>query len=279
MVEQKEIKDKDPYMFKRSCEERWHVRFDSEKLIALLKSQCRINDDVVLMFKHNNIIVEMVDLAHVMIAVTIMEDGYKTDVIDGFRMVITKKVMKVLFQAKTREFLFEFWLDNNRERVKISWNEEGESVSYKTFATTPAEYSKPKIPLIEMDAEIYLVAKTTKRLTIMASHTSDYIRFEKYEEGNKYVLRAGVDGDDMIINHGTDPVKFSDITAKHNMVYANYNIDYFKDILNSIIDVERVLREVQPVQFEWKTSYPCRVTVVMRGFSMSYMMAPRIESS
>ena len=139
------------------------------------------------------------------------------------------------------------------------------SITYTTAIIDPSAIRRePKIPELDLPAEVVVEAKEFKKAIAAVERVDDEAIFEKTDEGFRIVGKGDVDS----VAYSVDNSELID--ANNGRARARFGVDYLKEFC-------KVANGAVKIRFG--NDYPCWLTFNPKdGFTIEYVQAPRIEA-
>jgi proliferating cell nuclear antigen len=138
------------------------------------------------------------------------------------------------------------------------------SITYTTAIIDPSAIRRePKLPELDLSAEVVIDAKEFKRAIAAVDRVSDVAFFEKTDVG----FRILGEGDIESIAYSVDNSGLID--CNNGKAKAKFGINYLKEFCK-VTDGRLRIR--------FDNNYPCWLTFEIKdGFTLEYILAPRVE--
>jgi len=159
---------------------------------------------------------------------------------------------------------------NNKDNADIAITNEKLTVTSGNMTYTIAVIDptairrEPKIPELDLPAEVVIDAKEFKKAIAAVEKVADEAIFEKTSEEFRIIAKGDVEG----IVYSADSSKL--IEANSGEAKAKFSVEYLKMFCKVAEGTVRI---------KLNTDYPCWLTFEIKdGFTIEYILAPRIEA-
>jgi len=233
----------------------------AKDLKTLLKGLNALVSEARLHFTDKGLRVRAVDAANVAMVIAAIEpeafEAYQTaddDIIVGVDLDRLYDVCKSL---------------NNKDNADIAVTDEkltvtSGSMTYTIAIVDPSAIRRePKIPELELPAEVAMDAKEFKKAIAAVEKVADEAIFEKTSEEFRIIAKGDVES----VVYSADSSKL--IEANSGEARAKFSVEYLKMFCKVAEGTVRI---------KLNTDYPCRLIFEIKdGFAIEYILAPRIE--
>jgi len=209
--------------------------------------------------------VKAVDPANVaMVCVDISDDAFTSfDATEGVLGIDLVKLDSILGIAEKDDNI-ELELDENAHKLIIRMR----GLSYNMLLLDPESIKKePKVPELELPAQVVIKGEDLKRGVKAAEKVSDYMYLSVKD--STFYMQAEGDTDSVVVDVPSD--ELIDISpAEAKSLFA----------LEYISDIGKVAGKANEVTINLGTDYPMKMTLkIAEGHGeVTYMLAPRVES-
>ncbi|MDY6966539.1 MAG: DNA polymerase sliding clamp [Halobacteriota archaeon] len=236
----------------------------ANRLKEIIDAVSTLVDEVKFKLSNNGISIRAVDPANVaMVSFEISSDAFESfEASDGVLGVDLKKLKDDVLSmvSGSEDVLIE--LEDGKLLVKFL------NLTYAISLLDPSSIRKePKVPSLELPAQIVLSGDEFRRAVQAAGKISDHIAFGV--EGEVFFMEAKGDLDRVRLELTKDKL----ISLKSAPARSLYSLDYLSDMIKPISKTDEVCIDIGK-DFPMKISF----TIAEDKGKVEYLLAPRVEA-